>query len=168
MDLPQHNKLETYNRVKSLESPLIPRLLALSYCLLLLLAAGASISFFMPMLNIPYALLLILMAAALCIALYWLGNRFTQHCRFCGGRIELVKRPFLLSAKYLAMKGYKEDGYFYTRCRWGNKPFRQRWAKLSNLSRACHHCRLMEERYTTLYEQPSALELVKIQAKTGN
>lgn len=168
MDLPQHSKLETYNRVKSLESSLIRKLLALSYSLLLLVGTAAIASLFIPAIAIPYAPLLILIVFVLGMILYRFGSRLTQYCRFCGGKIDLVKRPFLLSAKYLAMKGYKEDGHFYTRCRWGNNPFRQRWVKLSNLSKACHHCRLMEERYNTVYQQPSALEVVKIQAKIGN
>jgi hypothetical protein len=68
----------------------------------------------------------------------------------------------MLTPEYVAMRGIKKGNAFYAQCRWGDKPFTQRWAKISHQARACHHCRVSEHGYYRHYEPVSAGELANL------
>ncbi len=150
--------LETYNRVRSLESPLYKSSVLIGNILFISIAIGASVSFWL--LNTPWHYSLGITALAICAstALTVFNHRRAPSCQFCGNNLSFVVRPFLLNSKYLSMQGHKKGDYFYTRCSWGYKPLLKRWAKISHRSLACHHCRLTEEKQSEHYEPVSTDE----------
>lgn len=150
------NDLDTYNRVRLLESSLHKNLFSTSYILLVLtlLASLADLLLFPD--PWPYDLQVSAAALLVFIALVMFDYRRSLRCQYCGDQLGYVTRPFLLTQKYLAMHGVKKGDYFYTRCRWGSRPLQQRWAKISHRSAACHHCRLSEEKHLEYFEEVSA------------
>ncbi|MEE8060046.1 MAG: hypothetical protein V3T17_19770 [Pseudomonadales bacterium] len=151
--------LETYNRVQSLESPLFKNFLLCSYVLLIFIALAAGVSFFITENAWPYALITVFVTVLAYILLTIFDYMHTKSCQYCHQQLGHVVRPFLLTQKYLSMQGFKKGDYFYTQYCWGNNPFQKRWAKISNRSLACHHCRLTEEKQTEHYEAVSPDEL---------
>jgi hypothetical protein len=86
----------------------------------------------------------------------------SKHCQYCQQPLGHVVRPLLLNQKYLSLRGQKQGDYFYTLCRWGNNPLQLRWAKISNRSLACHHCRLTEEKQDEHYQIAPPSELLEL------
>ena len=156
--------LETYNRVKSLQSTRFNNGLLACNILLMFIALAGVISFWL--MGKPWLYSAGTLAAA--VFIYLILSLLERHrplsCQYCGHSLHVVIRPFLLTSKYLAMRGHKQGDYFYTRCSWGKTPWLKRWAKISNRSLACHHCRLTEEKQTEYYETVSAAELAILQA----
>jgi hypothetical protein len=147
------DNLETYNRVPSLESPLLKSALLFGYWLLI----GATfygvigLAFITP--AWPHSLIIASGALIAYSLLYYYDNRRTKTCQFCKGPLSTIVRPFILSSKFLTMTGQKHGDYFFTYRAWGKLPFKKRWLKISHQSYACHHCRLSEVKQHE-YHQP--------------
>ncbi len=150
--------LDTYNRVPTLESKHKRNILQSIYILLLLVAIAGFATWWVLPEPWQYTAHSAGLALTMYVVLVLYDRRKTKPCKFCGNSLNYVVRPLLLTDKYLTMEGQKMDDYFYTRCYWGNQPFRKRWAKISNRSKICHHCRLMEENSRQYYEPVSPEE----------
>lgn len=151
----------------SLDSPVRKTFILCCFATLLIGTIGglASVAVFWPEWQYPLIASVIFLSAY--TGLYLAEKRHIARCQYCHSRLDEVVRPFLLSSRYLALQGVKRGDYFFTYCRWGKLSFRKRWAKISRRSRACHHCRLTEERLTEHYETPTEKELLEI-TTTGN
>lgn len=154
--------LETYNRVNSLQAKLVRGLLSFFYTSLLVIALGSLISLIFLFNAWIYSISAGSGALILFILIYMRDNAREKTCQFCHNTLTYITRPFLLNQKYLAMQGSKIGDHFYTRCSWGNRPFHKRWAKISNRSLACHHCRLTEEKSSEYFQTVSAQELERL------
>ena len=152
------DNLETYNRVPSLESPLLKNLLLSSYWLLIVIALYGFIS--LAFLAQPWSSSLLISIGALSayVLLYGYDLQRSRTCQFCKGALSTIIRPFILSPKFLAMTGQKEGDYFYTYRIWGKVPFKKRWLKISQQSLACHHCRLSEIKQQECHQAVSDTE----------
>lgn len=151
-------KLETYNRVPTLESQFIRQFLTIGYSVLIFAAVLGFSSYLLLSKPWPHTLLVSATTLVICLLVNNYDHYRPKHCRYCGSPLRLVVRPLLLTQKYLSMEGRKVGNYFYTRRKPGllSDPC---WVKLSNQSMACHHCRLTEEKYREIQEIPSAEEL---------
>jgi hypothetical protein len=156
-----HN-IETYNRVRCLESPRLKRLATYRPALLLLALLACLASTLINQALDQFTVIFVAGAMLCSLAIFLFDKRRIPHCQHCNSPLDYVVRPFLLNSKYLAMHGTKKGDYFYTFCRWGTQPLTQRWAKISRRSLACHHCRLTEERMIEHFDTVSDSELQDI------
>ena len=136
------DKLDTYNRVPSLESQLIRRLIIGSHIILVLCASFGLTSYWLREDAWAYLIpgSLIALAASLMLSNY--ESHRAKRCRNCHSLLEYAVRPLLLSHQLLAQEGKKVGNFFYTQKKlalWSPR----RWVKLSHQSQVCHHCRLM-------------------------
>lgn len=147
----------TYNQVQVLESGLPRLFFNLVYGLLALTFVTATL------LALTLAHYWLLILAGLCAALtglaFWLDVHRSRRCRHCGTELVSIVRPFKLSADYLAMRGVKTGDYFYCETTWGMNPLNKRWARISQQSLCCRHCRIFEERTHKVYEAASSDEI---------
>ena len=149
--------LETYNRVRDLQSQGLKRLLIACYVILLSTFVIGISSYLLLAEPWPHTLLISTAALVSCLLILNYDNHSPPRCRFCHTPLTRVVRPLLLTQTYLSMEGKKSGDYFYTRRRQGLfKGYR--WVKLSNQSLACNHCRLMEETYREVEELPGEEE----------
>lgn len=150
--------LETYNRVPTLESQFIKRLLVTGYVAMVFVAALGLASYLLLADPWPHTLLISGAILVACLLVINFDNHRPRRCQFCRSTLDPVIRPLLLTDKYLSMEGRKIGNAFYTRQKQGLLQ-RKRWVKLSNQSLACHHCRLTEEAYREVQQTPSAEEV---------
>ncbi|MFT7127956.1 MAG: hypothetical protein ACI89U_000060 [Gammaproteobacteria bacterium] len=157
--------LDTYNRVKSLESPRFSSLINLGYFSLVLSIVGSLGCVIL--INSLFILASSLAAGTTLAltALYYWDQKRPKRCQFCDTTLAIVNRPIILDKHFLSMMGLKEDDYFYTKCRWGINRFFKRWTKISNRSKVCHHCRLTEESTVKRFESITLEELQTIESK---
>ncbi len=144
--------LETYNRVPSLESPYSKSILIIGRLLLIAISlAAASSSLWNKQ---PWDLTLSIVMGSLLAYIILSIARYRREkiCQYCKQPLDYVIRPFFLNQEHLSKQGTKRGDHFYTQCYWGGNPLQRRWAKISNRSLACHHCRLSEERQAEHYE----------------
>lgn len=161
MEKPDSYNLDTYNRVKVLQAPLFNRRIVIIALLLIAVAAVTCLLIIDPAWQ--QSLITAIITLAMLGAIYRYCRRRGQLCLHCGNSLSYIVRPLLLTPRYLSMQGHKQGDSFYSRCRWGKNPFQQRWAKITNRSLACHHCRLTEEKQTAHHEAVSPEELARLQ-----
>ena len=154
--------LETYNRVPSLESPLLKSSVFALYVALTFIAIGGSIKFIVVDNSVLLSLATLCGAAALFVLVYIYDSTRTHYCQFCSGKLVSIIRPLILTNKFLAMTGSKRGDFFFTYCSWGKIPFVKRWTKISNRSLACHHCRLAETKQFAFHEPLDDMEAAQI------
>lgn len=155
--------LNTYNRVKSLESKRFSTLINLYYLSLLISIIGSLVILaLITSLRIPAISWAIGGTLILAVSYYWDRNR-PKSCQFCDTTLSMVNRPIVLNSNYLSMKGLKEGNYFYTKCRWGANPLIERWTKISNRSKVCNHCRLTEETIVRHFESVTLEEQQRVE-----
>jgi hypothetical protein len=142
--------LESYNRVKNLAAGKDNWLLdagfwAVAWAVVVIAFAS---DFFWG--NSDYYLLA--GAAFALAALQMFYQRYlSRHCRYCGGLLQRINRPFAMKVEHLSSQGLKGDNCFYI-----EKPVgllrRKHWVKYHNQSFACHNCRIHEEGYRQFCE----------------
>ena len=157
------DNFETYNRVNNLESPWVHSCFS---ALHLILISAILVFLLLAYLDVwPWqtSVLATTTAAVMSLILKFYDIKRSRRCHQCRSKIGYVDRELLLGDKYLAMRGSKHGDCFYTQCRWGNRPFITRWAKISHRARACHHCRLSEVGHYQYFEPFSAEQLTQLQ-----
>ncbi len=160
------DNLETYNRVPSLERPLPKTVLLSVYTLLIFIIIGGVINLAFLGIEEPILDYLTIAAFIVYILIYSIDLKRSRYCQHCQSKLSTINRPFLLTPKFLAMRGQKQGDYFYTEARWGAAPFK-RWAKISQQSLACHHCRLSEEKQVEHYEVATEQEINQLPYNQG-
>ena len=157
--------IETYNRVPALDSTVHRHIILYGYALSALAVIFSLFGLLVEWLPWLCALITGLSAVVSIIILRVVEFKRVKRCKQCRSALDSITRPFILNAKNLASHGTKIGDYFFSYCRWGNRPFTKRWAKISRRSLACHHCRLTETRAIDCYEHVSVAELNEIKSR---
>lgn len=156
---------KTYNRVSNLEAPWVQSCFSAFNIALLSATLVFLVLAYIDIWPWKTALLATIITAIITASLKLLDIKRSRHCQQCHSEIGHIDRELLLSPQYLAMDGIKQGNSFYTQCRWGNRPFITRWAKISHRARACHHCRLSETGYYQYFESVSAEQLRQLKSQ---
>ncbi len=86
-----------------------------------------------------------LFSCGLILVFLWRFRRRKVVCCNCSTELTVVSRPLTLNYDDLARKGIIVDGTFFAlRNHW---PRKKEWMKLSRWTRACHQCKLLEEKH---------------------
>lgn len=153
------NNLATYNRVRTLAQTPYKNLLSLCYLLFLFIAFISLGNLWLNSGSWSYNKLAIGLSISACILLSLFARRSKQHCRFCGGPLVNIERPFILTPKFLKLNGHKIGQSFYTYKNSSILLGKKQWVKISIHSLACHHCRLTEEKQVEHHEPASTIEV---------
>jgi len=153
-------KYDSYNRTRTLES----KRSGIYFLLAMLLILVANISVLMlnsqGSLNWDMSLRFGVVSLVLLPILFWRYRRRKKICSCCGGDLHDLMRPLAINYDYLSRRGLILDGHFYSLRRYSG--LKMRWTRLTRWTQACHHCKLLEERYVLRYLPVGDAEIKKI------
>lgn len=152
------DKLETYNRVPSLESQRVKTILIACYLINVIAAIACVMSYWVAHQPLPYALLGVAVSLVVGVLLLNYDNHRQKYCRYCGSALSSVIRPLVLNQEFLSMDGKKMGDWFFTPRKVGLFG-KVQWVKMSNQALVCHSCRLTETTHRVVQEPVSASEL---------
>lgn len=161
------NQLDTYNRVRELQSPLVRSLLIAIHLTLALVTVASAVWWFI-IENRGLAAAIFIIAITLLTIVFLKSRNRRLSCRYCDNELINITRPMILTPRFLAIHGMRHGDYFFTQRRGIDTLFNKQWIKISNRSLACHHCRLTEERQHEHCEPVSQIEVETIKNDRQN
>lgn len=153
-------KYDSYNRLRTLESKRPGIYFLLSMLLILVVNVGVLMLVSQGSLDLDISLRFGVASLILIPILFWRYRRREKTCHRCGGGLQELMRPLAINYDYLSRRGLILDGHFYSLRRFSG--LKMRWTRLTRWTQACHHCKLLEERYSLRYLPVDEAEVEKI------
>jgi len=155
------SRYDSYNRLPNLESNKANSLFMASILVVFFANLGMLLQVSQGSRDWSILLVIGIVSTVLLLVLWAKYRRRKLICRGCGGLLTEVSRPLALNYDYLSRPGLILGGSFYSL----RSQFLRRkkvWSKLTRWTRACHHCKLLEEKHFLKYAPLQKRELERV------